>query len=151
MESQANYQYYLDRTYIDSLGLDYNTVKTHFIYELNKDEDVLIAFDNAEINAVNLPAEFKEMFQKGFNQKLAGDVQVVYKPNYFFGGATGTTHGSMFPYDSHIPLLWMGWGVQKGITNRKVYMSDIAATVAALLKIQMPSGNVGSVIHEVIK
>lgn len=65
VESQANYQYYLDRTYIDSLGLDYNTVKTHFIHELNKDEDVLIAFDNAEINAVNLPAEFKEMFQKG--------------------------------------------------------------------------------------
>lgn len=151
VESQANYQYYLDRSYIDSLGLDFKSVKAHFIHELNKDEDVLTAFDNAEINAVNLPVEFKEMFQKGFNQKLAGDVQVVYKPNYFFGGATGTTHGSMFPYDSHIPLLWMGWGVQKGVTNRKVYMSDIAATVAALLKIQMPSGNVGSVIHEVIK
>jgi predicted AlkP superfamily pyrophosphatase or phosphodiesterase len=151
VESQANYQFYLDRAYIDSLGLDFKAVKTYFINELNKDEDVLTAFDNAEINAANLPAEFKEMFQKGFNQKLAGDVQVVYKPNYFFGGATGTTHGSMFPYDSHIPLLWMGWGVKQGKSNRTVYMSDIAATVAAMLKIQMPSGNVGSVIHEVIK
>jgi hypothetical protein len=63
----------------------------------------------------------------------------------------GTTHGSMYPYDSHIPLLWMGWGIRNGISNKKVYMSDIAGTVAALLKIQMPSGNVGNVIEEVLK
>ncbi len=151
IESQANYQYYLDRHYLDSLGVDFKTVKSYFTNELNKEEDVLTAFDNADINAANLPMEFKEMFQKGFNQKLAGDVQVIYKPNYFNGGATGTTHGSMYPYDSHIPLLWMGWGVNQGKTNRKVYMSDIAGTIAAMLKIQMPSGNVGTVIHEVLK
>lgn len=57
----------------------------------------------------------------------------------------------MYPYDSHIPLLWMGWGVKQGLSHRKVYMSDIAGTVAAMLKIQMPSGNVGSIIEEVIK
>jgi hypothetical protein len=91
------------------------------------------------------------MFVKGFNEKLAGDVQVVYKSGYFFGGATGTTHGSMYPYDSHIPLLWMGWGIKQGETHREVYMTDIASTLAALLKIQMPSGNVGKVIPEVIK
>ena len=151
IESQGNNQYYLDKNYLDSLGADYKAVKSFFITELNKSEDVLIAFDNNDINAANVPAEFKEMYVKGYNQKLAGDVQVVYKPNYFFGGATGTTHGTMYPYDAHIPLLWMGWGVNQGKTNRKVYMSDIAGTVAAMLKIQMPSGNVGTVIHEVVK
>lgn len=45
----------------------------------------------------------------------------------------------------------MGWGVKQGYTNRKVYMSDIAGTLAAMLKIQIPSGNVGTAIHEVIK
>jgi hypothetical protein len=57
----------------------------------------------------------------------------------------------MFPYDSHIPLLWMGWGIKHGETHREVYMTDIATTLAALLKIQMPNGNVGKVISEVIK
>lgn len=151
IEAQANYQFYLDKNYIDSIGADFENVKSYFIDQLKKDDDVLTAFDNDEISEANLPAEFKEMFQKGYNQKLAGDVQVIYKPNYFFGGATGTTHGSMYPYDSHIPLLWMGWGVNQGKSNRKVYMSDIASTIAAILKIQMPSGNVGSVIHEVVK
>lgn len=152
VEATGNYQVYLDRDYIDSMGLDFKLIKTFYIQQLNKREDILLAFDNASIEQVNLPAEYKEMFQKGFNQKLAGDVQLIYKPGYFFGSnATGTTHGSMYPYDSHIPLLWMGWGVNQGLSHRKVYMSDIAITIAALLKIQMPNGNVGSVIHEVIK
>jgi hypothetical protein len=41
--------------------------------------------------------------------------------------------------------------VKQGLTNRNVYMSDIAGTISALLKIQMPSGNVGKVIYELIK
>ena len=151
VEANANYQIYLNRSSIDSAGADFNAVKAFFITELNKDPDVLIAFDNANISAVNLPAEFKEMFIKGYNQKLAGDIQVVYRPGYFFGGATGTTHGSMYPYDSHIPLLWMGWGVKQGALNRAVYMTDISSTLAAMLKIQMPNGNVGRVINELIK
>lgn len=152
VEASANYQLYLNRKDIDSAGLDFGAVKSYLIAELNKEEDVLLAFDNASINAANLPAEYKEMFIKGFNHKLAGDIQVVYKPGYFFSNSnTGTTHGSMYPYDSHIPLLWMGWGVKQGLTHRKVYMSDIAATLGAILKIQMPSGNVGSAIQELIK
>lgn len=152
VEASANYQLYLERAYIDSMGLNFSAVKQYFIEELMKEEDIQFAFDNASIHAVNIPAEFKEMFQKGFNHKLAGDIQVVYKPGYFFGSSPmGTTHGSMYPYDSHIPLLWMGWGIKNGISHRKVYMSDIAGTIAALLKIQMPSGNVGSIIEEVIK
>ena len=152
MEASANYQLYLNRKSIDSAGLDFGAVKAHFIAELNKEEDVLLAFDNESINAANLPAEFREMFVKGFYHKLAGDIQVVYKPGYFFSNSsTGTTHGSMYPYDSHIPLLWMDWGVNQGLTHRKVYMSDIAATLGAILKIQMPSGNVGSAIQELIK
>jgi hypothetical protein len=151
VESYGNYQYYLDRQVIDSMGLDFSAVKSFFIAELNKEEDVMLAFDNASIPAANLPTEFKEMFIKGFNHKLAGDVQVIYRSGYFNGGATGTTHGSMYPYDSHIPLLFMGWGVKPGQTQRKVYMSDIAGTLAAILKIQMPSGNIGTVIHEVVK
>lgn len=152
VEASANYQVYLDKTAIETAGVDFNTVKAFFIQELNKEEDVLMAFDNANISAANIPAEYKEMFLKGYSQKLGGDVQVVYNSGYFFtSNPTGSTHGSMYPYDSHIPLLWMGWGVKQGLSYRKVYMSDIAATLAAILKLQMPSGNVGSVIEEVIK
>lgn len=152
VEASANYQFYLDKGHIDSAGVDFGAVKRYFIQELMQEPDVLFAFDNESIQLANMPEEYRELFQKGFNYKLGGDVQVVYKSGYFFSSSPmGTTHGSMYPYDSHIPLLWMGWGIKNGISNRKVYMSDIAGTVAALLKIQMPSGNVGTVIEEVLK
>jgi phosphopentomutase len=63
----------------------------------------------------------------------------------------GTTHGLWNPYDSHIPMLWYGWGIRKGKTNRETYMTDITPTLAAMLKIQMPNGSVGKVIEEVLK
>jgi hypothetical protein len=59
--------------------------------------------------------------------------------------STGTTHGLWNPYDAHIPLLWYGWGIKKGKTNRETYMTDIAPTIAALLHIQMPGGCIGKV------
>lgn len=152
VEASANYQIYLDSDAIDSAGADYRAVKSFYIQQLNKDEDILVAFDNEQINAVNLPAEYREMFQKGYNHKLAGDVQVVYNSgNFFTSSLVGATHGTPYAYDAHIPLLWMGWGIKQGKSNRTVYMSDIAPTIAALLRIQMPSGNIGSVIQEVIK
>lgn len=152
VEASANYQIFLDKAYIDSMGKDYKVVKSFYIDQLNKNDNMLLAFDNESISLINLPDEYKGMFQNGYNKKLAGDVQLIYRPGYIFSyNASGTTHGSMYPYDSHIPLLWMGWGVKQGLSYRKVYMSDIAGTIAAMLKIQMPSANIGTVIHELIK
>jgi hypothetical protein len=48
-------------------------------------------------------------------------------------------------------LLWYGWNIKPGKSNREVYMTDIAPTIAALLKIQKPSGSIGNVIEEIIK
>ncbi len=148
---ELNGQYYLNRRLLDSAKVDVQTLKSFLLEELNKSSDVLVAFDNQNIQAVNLPSELKEMFIKGYNYKLSGDIQVVYKPGYFFGGATGSTHGSMYSYDTHIPLLWMGWGIKQGNSHREVYMTDIAPTLAALLGIQQPSGSIGKVINEIIK
>lgn len=99
-----------------------------------------------------LPEPIQTMVVNGYYAPRCGDIQIVLKPGWYAGYApTGTTHGTWNPYDTHIPLLWYGWGIRQGATNRKTYMTDIAATLAALLKIQMPNGCVGSVIPEVLK
>ncbi len=149
--STANYQIYLNDNLIDSVGVEKAAVKEFIINKLNKNSNTLIAFDTDEISEVNLPSTVKEMFINGFNTKLGGDIQVVLKPSYFNGWVTGTTHGSWYNYDSHIPLLWYGWGIKKGKSNSKYYMNDIAPTLAALLHIQMPNGATGNVITEVLK
>lgn len=147
----ANYQFYLNDKAIDSADADRDAIKKFIIHFLLQQEGVLYAFDNEEIIEANLPTEVKEMFLKGYNAKRGGDIQVILKPGNFYGGKTGTTHGSWYPYDSHIPLVWMGWGIKKGRSTNQYYMTDIAPTLAALLRIQMPSGAIGKPISEVIK
>lgn len=148
--SADNYQIYLDYRKVDSAGLDRSAFRKAAIEALNRDPDILLAFDCSDISAANLPSGVRERFLQGYHTKRGGDIQLVLKPHYFFGGRTGTTHGSWYPYDSHIPLLWMGWGVKPGHTHRETYMTDIAPTLAALLKVQMPSGAIGKVIEEVL-
>jgi predicted AlkP superfamily pyrophosphatase or phosphodiesterase len=148
--SADNYQIYLDYRKIDSAGLERGAFRKAAVEALNRDPDILLAFDCSDISAANLPSAVRERFLQGYHTKRGGDIQLVLKPQYFFGGRTGTTHGSWYPYDSHIPLLWMGWGVKPGHTHRETYMTDIAPTLAALLKVQMPSGAIGKVIEEVM-
>ncbi|MEJ0106281.1 MAG: alkaline phosphatase PafA [Bacteroidota bacterium] len=150
--STANYHLYLNDPAIDSAGADKKEIKKFVIDLLNKDPGLLIAFDSEKISEATLPQPIKEMFLNGYNAKRGGDILFIVKPGDFYGGKTGTTHGSWYPYDAHIPLVWFGWNIKAGSKlNREVYMTDIAPTIAAMLHIQMPSGSIGHVIPEVSK
>ena len=112
---------------------------------------IVNAFDITKLNETTLPQPQKNMMANGYNPVRSGDIMFTVKPGFFDGGTKGTTHGLWNPYDAHIPNLWFGWNIKPGKSNRETYMTDIAPTVAALLKIQMPNGSVGKVLEEVVK
>ncbi len=147
----VDFQVYLNTKRIDSLGLNVKEIKKEFIDYLKRQNEVLNAFDEEELATTILPAVVKEKFMNSYYFRRSGDIQYFYKPQYIEGGADGTEHGAWYPYDSHIPCVFYGWGVKPGKTNRETYMTDIAPTIAAMLQIQMPSGCVGKVITELIK
>ena len=151
VNSLQNYQVYLNTSLLESNGKDIAAVKALVIKLLLQKKFITSAFETDKLATVALAEPLKTMLTNGYNPKRSGDIQFILKPGYFDGGNKGTTHGLWNPYDAHIPLLWFGWGVKKGKTNREIYMTDIAPTVAAMLNIQMPSGNVGKVITELIK
>ena len=145
------YQLVLNKEMIDSLKLNQqNIIKTIIDYAETRPE-IAQVFATSSINSASVTTKQKEMFQNGYFPQRSGEIQLVLKPGYVDGNGEGTSHGVWNPYDAHIPLLWYGWGIKQGKTNRETYMTDIAATVSALLHIQMPSGCVGKVIEEVIK
>lgn len=109
------------------------------------------AFELGNAMSAPMPNKLKEMMANGYNMQLSGDIQFNYKPQWYDGWNKGTSHGVWYAYDAHIPLVWYGWGIKKGKSNREVYMTDIAPTLAALLHIQMPSGCVGKVVEEALK
>jgi hypothetical protein len=146
-----NHQLYLNHPLIDSLKLDEAAIKKTIIRYLSRQPEVGQVFALDQLMEVPLNSRQRDMVANGYNQHLSGDIEVMLQSGYMEGGATGTTHSAWNPYDAHIPLLFYGWGVTPGKTNRETYMTDIAPTIAALLHIQMPSGCVGKVIEEVSK
>ena len=145
------YQVELNHDAIDSLKLNEQDIIRTIIKYSQQRKEIAQAFSTSEINNAPVSAKQKEMAQNGYFPQRSGDIQLILKPGYVDGNGKGTTHGLWNPYDSHIPLLWYGWGIKQGKTNREVYMTDIAPTVSALLHIQMPSGSIGKVIEEVMK
>jgi arylsulfatase A-like enzyme len=74
---------------------------------------------------------------------------ILPRPGWKAGNAKGADHGLVYAYDTHIPLLFMGWKIRQGATDRAIGMTDIAPTLAALLQVQMPSGCIGQPIEEI--
>jgi predicted AlkP superfamily pyrophosphatase or phosphodiesterase len=62
----------------------------------------------------------------------------------------GTTHGSPWSYDTHVPLLLFGPGVAAGRYSEAVGIADLAPTLSALLGISAPAGSQGRILKEAL-
>lgn len=80
----------------------------------------------------------------GFNAKRSGDIVLTLDPGYLIDRlGAGTTHGAQYTYDTHVPILFYGWHIPAQTINTPVYITDIAPTIADLLKITEPDGCIG--------
>ena len=142
-----NYQVFFHTATIEEAGLDYAAVKQVVVNRLKKEKIVHYAFDMEKTSTESIPEQLKFRAINGYNRERSGGVQIVLKPaHYEYDVAKGTSHGAWNPYDIHIPLVFMGWHIQHGATTQPHYMTDIAATVSALLHIQAPNGCIGTPI-----
>lgn len=91
------------------------------------------------------------LLQKGFNQKLSGDIIWLLSPGLIEYRSTGTTHGSAYTYDTHVPLFFYGWKIPQGSSSEQVYITDIAPTLSNWLNIEYPNGCTGKVIPFILK
>lgn len=89
--------------------------------------------------------------QQGFNSKRSGDVLIVLEPAWIEYEHTGTTHGTGYTYDQHVPLIWYGNGVKPGSTSHKYSITDIAGTLSQILGISFANGSNANIIHELTK
>ncbi len=93
----------------------------------------------------------KGMMVRGYNFKRSGDIAYQLEPHWISGGgAQGTTHGSAYSYDTHVPILFYGKGIKQGHSSSYHAITDIAPTLSVLLKIKFPSGCTGQPIREIL-
>lgn len=150
--SFSNYQVTFNNQLIDAEKLKEAHIREFTVSFLRAQPGVAYALDMDNIGTAAVPNVLKEKIVNAYNRDRSGAIQIILKPGYYSGySTTGATHGSWNPYDSHIPLIFMGWGIKPGKTYKATGMTDIAPTLAALLKIQAPNGCIGQPIAEALK
>ena len=150
IKSISNNQLFLNQELIISLQLTLEEVQRFVVNEIITYPFVSKAYTATTMQSSYFESGLPMLLQNGYNQKLSGDVLFTLQPGVIVYGPKGTTHGSGYTYDTHVPLLFYGNGIQQGRSYESTSVTDIAPTISALLGISFPSGATGTVIEKVI-
>jgi predicted AlkP superfamily pyrophosphatase or phosphodiesterase len=117
---------------------------------------IALYYTREQMISGQLPANrWAAMLEKAFYPTRSGEVLFITKPFYFNGTYgdrdTGSTHGTPYEYDTHVPLIIAGTGVRSGTYNDAVDMADLAPTLANLIGIDAPAGSEGRRLGEILR
>ena len=151
VENISNFQLFLNKTKITQLKLNVENVADVFAKEALLFDGIYKTITSKTLQTSEFTSGILEKVQHGYNQKLSGDVIVIPTPGTISRGKTGTTHGSAYSYDTHVPILFYGAGIKNGLSHKDYNVRDIAPTIATLLGVEFTNGNTGKVIEEALK
>lgn len=139
---------YFDRKSIAEAGLELAKVKAKAKQLLEKKENIAYVVDYDNVATQPIAQPIRERIINGYNRERGGDLLIITNPGWVNCPSSpdykGTNHGLWNPDDSHIPLIFMGWGITSGATSHPTSMTDIAPSVCSMLHIQMPNACVGN-------
>ena len=139
---------YFDRKSIAEAGLELAKVKAEAkkLFEKRANITYVVDYDNVATQPIAQP--IRERIINGYSRERGGDLLIITNPGWINCPSSpdykGTNHGLWNPDDSHIPLIFMGWGITPGATSHPTSMTDIAPSVCSMLHIQMPNACVGN-------
>jgi hypothetical protein len=91
-------------------------------------------------------------YQRSYFAARSPDVQLRFKQWQLVDAEThGTSHGSPYAYDTHVPVLFFGAGVRAGMHERPVGTVDVAPTLAELLGVQRPEDLDGHSLAQLVR
>ena len=147
IENISNDQIFLNRMKIDSLGLNLITVQEQMVNELIGYDHIDKVYSAHTMSTNDFNSGIEELLQNGYNQKRSGDLLMVPDASFISYHKTGSTHGSGFNYDTHVPLLFFGKGVRHGSTFQKTKIVDVAPTISAIMGISLPNASNGTILE----
>jgi arylsulfatase A-like enzyme len=109
------------------------------------------AFTREQLLNGNAPGWIGQTVLNGYNPERGADLMLVPKP-YSIGGTntTGTAHGTPFSYDTRVPVFFFGRPFKPGRYADEFYITDIAPTLSAALRITEPPGSIGKVAVRIL-
>lgn len=107
---------------------------------------IAAAYTREQLTAPAKLDAFGEMERLSYYPPRGTDVVYIPKPNFIERSGPGTTHGTPYEYDTHVPQVWYGAGVKAGVHPERVAVEDLAPTLAALLGVELPAEAQGKVL-----
>lgn len=146
--SSAEGNIYLDQSLIAEKKLDPAEIEQVAARALMAVPHVFRVYTRQQLLSGNVSDPVGHRVLNGFYPRRSADLEVLLEPFWLFS-ETGTSHGTPFGYDTHIPLIFMGAGIRAGVYTRPVALNDVAPTLAAILEVEPPAGSVGRVLPEI--
>jgi predicted AlkP superfamily pyrophosphatase or phosphodiesterase len=143
---EDNSQLYLNHALMNKMGIDQEKLAGVIRKTYQKLDGFAELIDMKKASSSYLISNYRSLIENGYNSARSGDFMVLLKPQWFIGSKTGTTHSTLYAYDTHVPLLFYGWKVQAKEYTQRTSISDISTTLANWLKCMEPSGAIGAVI-----
>jgi predicted AlkP superfamily pyrophosphatase or phosphodiesterase len=151
IEGTAGTAPYFNYDLMDQQGIDHAEAENVVADAMRKHPQVARVYTRQQFLNGRSPVDaIDSRVLRSFHPRRSGDLEIVLDPFWIRSGS-GTTHGSPYNYDTHIPLIFMGPGIKPGRYYKAVALNDAAPTISALLDIEMPSGSVGRILDEIIK
>ena len=147
----SNGQVFFNYSELLKKDVDAGELQRKVAHFLLQQDNISRTFTRDQLQAGAYHDGIASLIENGFNQKRSGDVVYVMEPGYIVYSETGTTHGSGFSYDTHVPLIFFGKGIKKGSTFEFSSITDIAPTVSALLGISFPNAATGKPLRALLE
>jgi hypothetical protein len=156
IETYAHPYLYLATHVKSDPDIDLESLEAAVVEEVSRFPGVSLAVSSTALRRGRLSdTALMRAVINNFHAKRSGDVFIVFEPNWFINDFDGlevaSTHGSPWNYDTYVPIVFAGAGLQPQTIDRRVHTVDIAPTLAAYLGIKPPSGSVGNVLGEVLR
>lgn len=155
--TEENLNIYLNHERIDSLNIHREEVANFIANEIAEWDNVKAVYTAQQLQNSGNDNEWRDMVRRGFHARESGDVLFILEPGYLAKSTDkesahrGTSHGSAFNYDTHVPLLWYGKAIPQQEINRRIDIVDISATLTQLLFLQRSGAMTGEPILELLK
>lgn len=149
------YVYFSDAVKNDR-NIDQEDLEAAVVEELSRFPGVSLAVSSLALRLGKVPnTEQYQPVINNFNSKRSGEVFIVFEPNWFINDMEGltvaSTHGSPWRYDTYVPIVFAGAGLQPQTVERRVHTVDVAVTLSTYMGIKPPSGSAGIPLTEVLE
>ncbi|MFD1602822.1 alkaline phosphatase PafA [Flavobacterium artemisiae] len=150
IQNYSNFNVFFNKSLMKEKGLDLVKVKQEFKDYLIAQPHVKKVYTEEEILANSGNDYYLNFIAKGYDVTQNGDLVILDKPGDIQYSITGTSHGTPYSYDTHVPAIFYGWHIKKGESYDKKAITEIAPTIAQKIKVTFPNGTEAKVMTEIL-